>query len=53
MTSAIAPDNEPDDVRLREALRLVAVQLAWAAGVLLLGHVLTRRGRRVLEVQGG
>ena len=25
MTSAIAPDNEPDDVRLREALRLVAV----------------------------
>ena len=25
MTSAIAPDNEPDDVRLHEALRLVAV----------------------------
>ncbi len=35
------------------ALRLVAGQLAWAAGVLLLGQVLTRRGRRVLEVQGG
>jgi ABC-2 type transport system permease protein len=35
------------------ALRLVAVQLAWAAGVVLLGLVLTRRGRRVLEVQGG
>ena len=36
-----------------EAVRLLAVQLAWAGGVLVLGQVLTRRGRRVLEVQGG
>ena len=37
----------------REAVRLLAVQVAWAGGALLLGQVLTRRGRRVLEVQGG
>jgi ABC-2 type transport system permease protein len=36
-----------------DAARILAVQLAWAAGILLLGQVLTRRGRRVLEVQGG
>lgn len=36
-----------------EAVRLLAIQLAWAGGVLLLGQLLTRRGRRVLEVQGG
>jgi len=36
-----------------EALRIVGVQLAWAAGTLVLGQVLTRQGRRVLEVQGG
>jgi ABC-2 type transport system permease protein len=35
------------------ALRLVAIQLGWAAGVLLVGQLLTRRGRHVLEVQGG
>lgn len=36
-----------------DAVAVVSVQLAWLAGVLLLGHVLTRAGRRVLEVQGG
>ncbi len=36
-----------------EAVRLLAVQLAWAGGALLLGQALTQRGRRVLEVQGG
>lgn len=38
---------------LGEAVRVVGVQLAWAAAVLALGQLLTRRGRRVLEVQGG
>jgi ABC-2 type transport system permease protein len=38
---------------LGEALPILGVQLAWAAGVLALGQLLTRRGRRVLEVQGG
>ncbi len=38
---------------LADAPRIIAVQLAWAAGLLLLGQILTRRGRRVLEVQGG
>lgn len=36
-----------------DAVGLVGVQLAWLAGVLVLGHVLTRAGRRTLEVQGG
>lgn len=35
------------------ALGLVAQQLAWLAGVGTLGHLLTRAGRRRLEVQGG
>jgi ABC-2 type transport system permease protein len=38
---------------LSSALYLVGVQCAWAAGVLALGALMTRRGRRVLEVQGG
>ena len=38
---------------LGEAIPILGVQLAWAAGVLALGQLLTRRGRRVLEVQGG
>jgi ABC-2 type transport system permease protein len=38
---------------LGEALPILGIQLAWAAGVLALGQLLTRRGRRVLEVQGG
>ena len=38
---------------LGEALPILGVQLAWAAGALALGQLLTRRGRRVLEVQGG
>jgi ABC-2 type transport system permease protein len=32
---------------------LVGVQLAWLAGTLLVGHLLTSAGRRKLEVQGG
>lgn len=36
-----------------DAVGVVGVQLAWLAGVLLLGRVLTRAGRRTLEVQGG
>ncbi len=36
-----------------EAVHTIAIQLAWAAGMLALGAVLTRQGRRVLEVQGG
>jgi ABC-2 type transport system permease protein len=36
-----------------EAVGVVGVQLAWLAGLLLLGYVLTRAGRRTLEVQGG
>lgn len=35
------------------AYRLVGVQLAWLAGMLLIGHLLTVAGRRKLEVQGG
>jgi len=35
------------------SLVLLAVQLAWLAGVAALGQVLTRAGRRHLEVQGG
>lgn len=35
------------------ALVLVGVQVAWLAGVLGLGQLLTRAGRRHLEVQGG
>jgi ABC-2 type transport system permease protein len=38
---------------LAEAFPIVGVQCAWAAALLALGQVLTRRGRRVLEVQGG
>jgi ABC-2 type transport system permease protein len=38
---------------LDAAIRLLLIQLVWAAGVLALGHLLTRQGRRVLEVQGG
>ena len=36
-----------------DALVLVGVQLAWLVGVAALGQVLTRAGRRHLEVQGG
>jgi ABC-2 type transport system permease protein len=36
-----------------DSLALVGVQVAWLAGVALLGQVLTRAGRRHLEVQGG
>ena len=36
-----------------DALRLVAMQVGWVVAVGLLGHVLTRAGRRHLEVQGG
>ena len=36
-----------------DALRLVAAQVGWVAAVALLGHLLTRAGRRHLEVQGG
>ena len=35
------------------AAPLLATQLAWAVALLVLGQVLTRAGRRVLEVQGG
>lgn len=35
------------------ALVLVGIQAAWLAGVLAAGQVLTRAGRRHLEVQGG
>jgi ABC-2 type transport system permease protein len=38
---------------LQEAVPIIALQCAWAAVVLGLGQVMTRRGRRVLEVQGG
>lgn len=37
----------------QEALRLVAVQLAWLLGLVALGAWLTRAGLRRLEVQGG
>jgi ABC-2 type transport system permease protein len=40
-------------VGLAEALPIVGIQCAWAAAILALGQVLTRSGRRVLEVQGG
>lgn len=33
--------------------RLVGAQLAWLAGTLLVGHLMTVAGRRKLEVQGG
>jgi ABC-2 type transport system permease protein len=36
-----------------EAVRLVAAQLAWLAGTAAVGQLLTRLGRRRLEVQGG
>lgn len=36
-----------------EALVLIGVQLAWLAGVGAVGQLLTRAGRRHLEVQGG
>ncbi len=36
-----------------EAVRLVLVQAAWLAGVAAAGQLLTRAGRRRLEVQGG
>lgn len=36
-----------------QAVRLVLAQLAWLAGVTAAGQVLTRLGRRRLEVQGG
>jgi len=35
------------------ALGLVAAQVAWLVATAALGHVLTRRGRHKLEVQGG
>jgi len=35
------------------AARLVLLQLAWLAGVVTVGQLLTRAGRRRLEVQGG
>ncbi|GAB3275357.1 ABC transporter permease [Kineosporia babensis] len=35
------------------AMSVVAVQLAWIAGALVLGQLITRAGRRRLEVQGG
>lgn len=36
-----------------DALLVIGVQLAWLAVTLALGHLLTRAGRRHLEVQGG
>lgn len=36
-----------------DAIRAIAVQAAWVVGIGLLGRVLTARGRRTLEVQGG
>lgn len=36
-----------------DAASIIGVQLAWAAGILVLGQLMTRGGRRVLEVQGG
>jgi ABC-2 type transport system permease protein len=36
-----------------EAVQGVSVQLAWIAGVLLVGQLMTHAGRRRLEVQGG
>ena len=36
-----------------DAAHLLGVQMLWAAGVLALGQLMTWRGRRVLEVQGG
>ncbi|OAA29025.1 ABC-2 type transport system permease protein [Frankia sp. EI5c] len=42
-----------DRVSVGGALTLVAVQVAWLAGVGGLGQVLTRAGRRRLEIQGG
>jgi ABC-2 type transport system permease protein len=35
------------------AAGLVLAQLAWLAGVAAVGQLLTRAGRRKLEVQGG
>ncbi|MGQ7298267.1 ABC transporter permease [Quadrisphaera sp. KR29] len=35
------------------AVGAVALQVAWVAAVFVLGHLLTRAGRRRLEVQGG
>jgi ABC-2 type transport system permease protein len=35
------------------AAELVLAQLAWLAGMAAIGQVLTRAGRRKLEVQGG
>jgi len=35
------------------ALGLVAAQVGWLVATVALGHVMTRRGRRRLEVQGG
>ncbi len=40
-------------VRGVDALLLVAAQVGWLAAVLVAGHLLTRAGRRRLEVQGG
>lgn len=39
--------------RTPEALALVGVQVAWLAGIVLLGRLLTTLGTRRLEVQGG
>lgn len=36
-----------------QGVLLVGVQLGWLAAVLLVGHLMTRAGRRILEVQGG
>ncbi len=40
-------------VDVTESLVMLAIQLAWLAGVGALGQILTRAGRRHLEVQGG
>ena len=40
-------------VDVSESLVLLVVQVAWLVGVGLVGQLLTRAGRRHLEVQGG
>jgi ABC-2 type transport system permease protein len=40
-------------VGVGDSLGLIAVQVAWLAGVAAVGQLLTRAGRRHLEVQGG
>ena len=36
-----------------DAVQVVIAQLAWMAGALLVGRLMTQAGRRRLEVQGG